>query len=108
MLAAIDTEGHVWFSLSHANTNSNTFSLFLYSLTIQLDRELPGWQDDTVFLLDNATYHSSEDTRAVIKKLGLTVLYSGPYSYSAAPAELLFAHLKRGELNPESVPTGKE
>ena len=48
---------------------------------------------------DNATYHSSEETRAVIKTLNLSLIFSGPYSYSAAPIELLFAGLKMGELN---------
>lgn len=38
----------------------------------------------------------------------LKTMYSGPYSYSAAPAELVFAALKLGELNPERLPTGKK
>ena len=29
MIAAIDTEGHIWFTLSHANTDSNIIALFL-------------------------------------------------------------------------------
>ena len=33
MIAAIDTDGHVWYSLSHANTDSNVMTLFLTSLT---------------------------------------------------------------------------
>jgi len=107
MIAAIDTEGRVWFTLSHANTDSNMIALFLHSLTETLDRETPGWQEDTVFMWDNATYHSSEETRAVIKTLNLSLIFSGPYSYSAAPIELLFAGLKMGELNPDRFPTGK-
>ena len=43
MIAAVDTEGHAWFTLSHANTDSNMMSLFLYYLTKTLDRETPGW-----------------------------------------------------------------
>jgi len=39
--------------------------------------------------------------------LGMEVIYSGPYSYTTAPCELLFAHFKRGELNPGKLPTGK-
>lgn len=34
--------------------------------------------------------------------------YSAPYSYSTAPAELVFAAVKLGELNPERLPTGKK
>ena len=101
MIAAIDTDGQVWFTLSHANSDSNMVALFLWHLTQALDQETPGWQEDTVFLWDNATYHLSEETRAVIKKLGLKLIYSGPYNFSAAPIELLFSELKMGELNPE-------
>jgi hypothetical protein len=43
MIAAIDTDGRVWFTLSHANTDSNMMALFLQSLTKTLDRETPGW-----------------------------------------------------------------
>ena len=101
MIAALDTEGRVWFTLSHANTDSNIISIFLHYLIEALNNETPGWQEDTVFLWDNASYHSSTETRAVIKKFALKILFSGPYSYSAAPIELLFGSLKVDELNPE-------
>ena len=107
MIAALDTDGQLWFTLSHANTDSNMIALFLNSLTKVLDQERPGWQEDTVFLWDNAAYHSSEETRAVIKTLGIKIIFSGPYSYSAAPIELLFGGLKKGELNPHGETTGK-
>ena len=42
-----------------------------------------------------------------LAKLVPHVIYTGPYSYSSAPIELLFAGLKLGELNPERLPTGK-
>lgn len=71
MIAALDTEGRVWFSLAHANTNSDVIALFLLHLTKKLDEENPGWQEDTVFLLDNATYHKSAETISVMNRLGL-------------------------------------
>ena len=37
----------------------------------------------------------------------LNTIFSGPYSYSTAPAELVFSALKLGDLNPERLPTGK-
>ena len=37
MITAIDTEGHVWFSLSQANTDSNMIVLFVKSLVNMLD-----------------------------------------------------------------------
>ena len=107
MIAAVDTDGRCWFTLSHANTESNMMTLFLYNLTKVLDQETPGWQENTVFLWDNASYHSSEEIKATVTRLGLKIIYSGPYSYSAAPIELLFGGLKIGELNPEGQATGK-
>ena len=60
MIAALDTDGRIWFTLSHANTDSKIMTLFLQSLTKVLDNETPGWQEDTVIQWDNAKYHSSE------------------------------------------------
>ena len=71
MIAAIDTDGRCWFTLSHANTESNMMALFLYHLTKILDQETPGWQEDTIFLWDNASYHSSDETKATVARLGL-------------------------------------
>ena len=65
------------------------------------------WRDETVVLLDNATYHRSPKTRAAIKKLGIQTMYSSPYSYISAPIELYFGLLKRGDLNPERLQLGK-
>ena len=73
----------------------------------QLDSEGPGWEEKTVFLLDGARYHTSEEMREYFRKMKVQVIYSGPYSYGAAPIELLFGALKQGELNPERQPTGK-
>ena len=107
MIAALDTDGKVWFSLAHAITNSEGIALFLHQLVKVLDRESPGWQEDTVILWDNAPYHSSNEAMSVVSRLGLQVTFSGPYSYSAAPVETLFSALKYGELNTESWPTSK-
>ena len=49
--------------------------LFFRNLVRQLDLESPGWQEDTIILLDNAPYHSSAETRAFFKKMGLPVMH---------------------------------
>ena len=107
MIAALDTDGRVWFALSHAATDSNMMALFLQRLTQVLHRETPGWEQGSVVLYDGAPYHTGSDTRAIIKKLGLTVIQSGPYSFSGAPIELLFSALKFNEVNQARLPTGK-
>ena len=43
-----------------------------------------------------------------MRKLDLQIIWSGPYSYSTAPIETVFATLKFGELNPDRRGTGKK
>ena len=43
LLAALDTNGKIWLSLTQANTDSNVMTMFLSHLTRQLDKESPGW-----------------------------------------------------------------
>ena len=99
VIAAMDTDGRIWYSLLQANTDSEVFSLFMKSLSAQFDEELPGWRANTVYLLDGARYHTSPKSRAEFAKMGLQVHYTAPYSYPSSPVERLFAGLKRGELN---------
>ena len=73
--------------------------LFLWYLVAKLDSETPGWQENSVILMDNAAYHTGEEIRSYIRKMQIPIMYSAPYSYSAAPIETLFAHLKLGEIN---------
>ena len=59
MIATKDTDGRVWFSLGHANTDSNVIVTFLHHLVQTLDRETPGWKEETWLVHDNAPYFSS-------------------------------------------------
>ena len=49
-----------------------------------------------MILLDNAKYHTSSDTQEALMKLKIPYMFSGPYSYSTAPIELMFSGLKNG------------
>jgi len=73
--------------------------IYLIHLVNQLDQERSNWRDDTVLLLDGARYHTGSEVREYLRKLELTVIWSGPYSYSTAPIETVFAALKFGQLN---------
>ena len=108
LIAALDNDGRVYFTLTHANTDSDVMLVFMRHLVMQLDREDPDWKKKTVFLLDGARYHTSEEMREYFRKMELRIIYSGPYSYSSAPIELLFGGLKIGELNQHREPTGKK
>ena len=57
MIAALDTDGRIFFSLSHVKTDQDIFMLFMRYLVAQLDRESPGWQENSILLLGNAPYH---------------------------------------------------
>ena len=99
VIAAIDNEGHVWLALTQCNTDSNVLLTFLKALMPRLDRELPGWQQETVWLLDGARYHTSPEMRGHFEALDLPVIFTAPYSYTSSPIERLFVALKLGELN---------
>ena len=107
LIAALDTDGNVYYSLGQCNTDSDMMMLYMRHLLRRLDEEAADWRDNTIFLMDNASYHSSEDMKEYFKKMEIKVIYSGPYSYTSAPIELLFGALKQGELNPDGFTTGK-
>jgi len=107
MISALDTDGRIYFSLSHANTDQDTFMLFMRHLVAKLDSETPGWQENSIILLDNAPYHVGTEARSYIRKMQVPIMYTAPYSYSSSPIEMLFSILKLGELNEDREPTGK-
>ena len=81
--------------------------IFLRKLVRRLDSEDPEWRDNTVILVDNAPYHTSESTINLMEGHRIPMLFTGPHSYDAAPIELLFAAFKSRDINPRHVPQGK-
>ena len=69
LIAALDTDGNVYFSLTHSNTDSDVMRLFILRLVNKLNLETPDWTSNSVLLLDNAKYHTSDETRTVLRKL---------------------------------------
>lgn len=55
--------------------------MFLTKMTSLLTRENQDWRDKTIFIMDGASYHKSDETRKAMVKLGLNVILSAPYSY---------------------------
>ena len=72
-----------------------------------LDEEDSDWRLKTVIMLDNASWHHSNDVKKLLGLLHVPVIYTGPYAFDGSPIESLFARIKLGELNPYSQPTGK-
>ena len=108
LLAALDSDGQIWFALTQANTDADVMVTFLRYLTKQLDIDSPGWQENSTILLDNAAWHTNPVMKERLARLKLPIIYSGPYSYAAAPIESVFAAIKFGDLNPDRLPTGKK
>ena len=100
VIAAIDTEGESYLSLSITTTDADTFRLFIQKLEIKLNTERPGWKEDTTILIDNAKPHCSKKTREYFAHKGIRIMFTAPYSYSGVPVELYFAALKSTNLNP--------
>ena len=46
------------------------------------------WRENSVLLLDNASYHTHEETLKHLAFLKVPVIFSAPYSYSTASAEI--------------------
>lgn len=94
MFAALDSNGEVYLSLLQSNSNNKVMEIYLRQLILKLDQEDFNWRDNTVLLLDNAPYHSSESSIELMEGLNIPVLFTGPHSYDGAPVELLFAAFK--------------
>ena len=107
MIVGLDTQGSVFLTLVQANSNSKIMEIYLHQLAKTLDEERPGWRQNTLLMLDNAPYHSNPATLAVMEKLKIPVIYTGPHSFDASPCETFFAHFKRNDINPNRLPTGK-
>ena len=43
LIAALDTDGRVYFSLNHSNTDSDVILLFLRLLVSRLNDDIPTW-----------------------------------------------------------------
>ena len=77
MIAGIDTEGRIYVSLTQVNTDTDIMLMFLSRLCTVLTRERPDFRSNTVILLDGCSSHKAAATKAHIKALGLTVIYTG-------------------------------
>ena len=107
MIVALDTEGNVYASLTQVNTNSEVMISFLSRLVVILRTEDKEWRRNTIWLLDGAKYHTSADTRKILKQIGVNFVISAPYSYDAAAVELYFGYYKQVQTNPDNEKTGK-
>jgi len=69
MVAAVDTWGKMWYSLSQANSNSASTILGMTELVQLLDDESPGWRSNTLWMWENAPSYVSTPVLEVINRL---------------------------------------
>ena len=100
LIAALDTGGQVYYTLTQANTDQNVMMVYMQHLIRKLDEEDPNWKEHTYVLMDGARYHTGEDIRLFLHKMQIKMIWTAPYCYTTSPIELLFGGLKFGELNP--------
>ena len=108
VIAAIDTDGGAYFALTQVNTDSDVFLLFLRKLFDKLTSEDRSWKENTVILIDGASYHHSDSVRGYIHKAKVKAVLTAPYSYDGTPIEMFFHLLKKTNLNPNRLSTGKK
>ncbi len=53
-------------------------------------------------------YHTATAVVEKLQKQGCHIHFLGPYSWETSVCEYLFAWLKKGDLNPEQITTGKK
>ena len=67
LIAAIDTNGQAYAAITQINTDSEVMVSFLSRLATVLKAEDPNWLKNTVILMDGARYHTSSETRKMLK-----------------------------------------
>ena len=80
------------------NTNSEVMISFLSRLAVILSAEDKEWRRNTIWLMDGAKYHTSADTRKILKQIGVNFIISAPYSYDAAAVEFSLLTTSRFRL----------
>ena len=67
MIVALDTFGDLYLELHQSNTNADSFCQFISGLVEKLDRDRPGWRDDTIWQIDGAKYHLTDQVKDVLR-----------------------------------------
>ena len=94
LITAFWSDGEYVGALLDETVNSDWFQLFLWIIKYFLKLRKIDTFEDSVIMLDNASYHSSSITKEAIKKLGMNVCFLPPYSPVLAPVEQFFKLLK--------------
>ena len=73
---------------------TGTCDTLLFNLWLK-DFLLPSLRPGQVVIMDNAGFHKSQDSRALIERAGCKVLFLPPYSPDLNPIEMFRANFKK-------------
>jgi hypothetical protein len=73
----------------------------------KLSAEDPDWRSNSVLLCDNASWHHTDMVLNQLKLQGIDHIFLGPYGFKSAPVETFFSALKRTQMNPHHLSSGK-
>ena len=79
MIAGTDNFGNLYYALLQANSNADTLRLFFYRLVEILDKENNNWRENTIIQVDGASWHTNNETQALLKFLNIPTMITGPY-----------------------------
>ena len=82
VIAAIDLEGRVYFSVTQCINNHEVFCLYMQKLVAKLAKDRPNFKNDTIFQMDGASLHLAKETRNFMTNLGIRVFFTAPYGVS--------------------------
>ena len=74
--------------------------MFFCRLIKHFNRFKRNWRSNTIFMLDNASYHKGQFIQRCFLELKICVMYLGPYQFNMAPVENFFSYVKSRNLNP--------
>ena len=100
--------GNIYLSLTQSNSNKSMMGVFMEHLVTKLNKENPHWRNSSVIIWDGAAYHRAKGTMDMLKRLNIPITMLGPYSYNAQSCELFYSAFKAEDVNPESLPLGKQ
>ena len=108
IIVAISSDGLLYMACTQVNTNEEVFSVFMEKFIAKLKADQKFNDRPSCFVIDNASYHSTDLTKATFTRLGATMAFTSPYSWSTSACELFFAALKSRNLVPQNKPGGKK
>ncbi len=91
LLMAVSKEKVVYYEMNRENINGNVFLNFINKLYDRVDSFK---RNKLLFIMDNATFHRTEENIHNFKNKGIRILFNSPYKSEFNPIEYVFRHLK--------------